>query len=50
MKKIAKNIKRLIISFVTFYLIIVSTSSSFARPYDAAAGQFVAGQYEAFIN
>ena len=50
MKKIAKNIKRLIISFVTFYLIIVSTSSSFARPYDAAAGQFVAEQYEAFIN
>lgn len=50
MKKIAKNIKRIIISFVIFYLIIVSTSSSFARPYDAAAGKFVAEQYEAFIN
>lgn len=50
MNRIKNVIKKIVIIFLIFYIVIASTSSSFARPFDEAAGKFVAEQYEAFIN
>lgn len=42
MVKIKEFTKKIIVLIITFYLILVSSLSSFARPYDAACGEYVA--------
>lgn len=50
MNKIKKFLKNILVSFFIFYIIIVNTSSSFARNFDDGARSFLAEQTEQFIE
>lgn len=50
MRKIKSLLKKLLVSFLICYIVLLNTSSSFARNFDDGARSFLAEQTQQFID